>query len=93
MHIDDWLDTQPKDDGEAWAKEFLERCRRPAEDVDYAWIEANALFCAYRGERWRVLGASRLGDVWLTKDFKRVNGYDVRVDVDECSGWGRESEP
>lgn len=88
-HIDDWLDTPAKNDGEKWAKEFLEHCRRPAIDKDYTWIAANPLFCTFRGERYRVLGASRLGDVWLTKHFERVNGYDLRIDVAECSEWGR----
>lgn len=89
MHIDDWLDTPAKDEGEKWAKEFLEHCRRPAIDKDYTWIAENPLFCTYKGERWRVLGASRLGDVWLTKHFERVNGYDIRPDVDDCSDWSK----
>ena len=89
MHIDDWLDTPATDDAEKWAKEFLEHCRRPAIDKDHAWLAANPLFCTYKGERWRVLGASRLGDVWLTKHFERVNGYDIRPDVDECSEWAK----
>lgn len=88
MHIDDWLDTPATNDAEKTAKEFLEHCRRPAIDKDHAWVAANPLFCTYKGERWRVLGASRLGDVWLTKHFERVNGYDIRPDVDECSEWG-----
>ena len=89
MHIDDWLDTPATDDAEKWAKEFLEHCRRPAFRTDYSWIVANPLFCTYKGERWRLLGASRLGDVWLTKNFDRVNGYDIRPDVDECSEWSK----
>ena len=93
MHVDDWLDThQPRDEGERWAKEFLEHCRRPAASKDYPWLAANPLFCTYKGERWRVLGASRLGDVWLTKHFDRVNGYDIRPDVDECSQWSKTPE-
>lgn len=90
-HVDDWLDAPAKDEGEKWAKEFLEHCRRPAVEKDYAWIAANPLFCTYKGdgERWRVLGASRMGDVWLTKHFDRVNGYDIRADVDDCSEWSK----
>ena len=90
MHIDDWLDTPAKkNDAEKWAKEFLGHCRRPAIAKDHAWIEANPLSCIYRDERWRVLGASRMGDVWLTKNFERVNGYDIRPDVDDCSEWAK----
>lgn len=28
-----------------------------------------------------------MGDVWLTKDFSRENGYDLRIDVAECCAW------
>jgi len=90
MHIDDWLDTPAKDEGEKWAKEFLEHCRRQASDKDHAWIAANPLFCTYKdGKRYRCIGCSRMGDVWLTKHFERVNGYDIRPDVDDCSEWSK----
>jgi hypothetical protein len=91
MHIDDWLDLPAKDDAEKLAKEFLEHCRRPAAETDYAWIRANPLFCTYKGERWRVVGASRLGDVWLSKQFDRENGYEIRPDVDACSDWSKDA--
>lgn len=93
MHVDDWLDLPAKDEGEAWAKEFLNHCRRPAVDKDYTWIANNPLFCTYKGERWKVLGASRMGDVWLARDFNKVNGYDLRVDVEGCSEWSRSPNP
>jgi hypothetical protein len=28
-----------------------------------------------------------MGDVWLATDFKRDTGYDLRVDVEECTNW------
>lgn len=86
-HVDDWLDEPAANEAERMAKEFLEHCRRPAIDKDHRWIAANPLFCTYRGKRYRCLGASRLGDVWLTEHFERVNGYDLRIDVAECSEW------
>ena len=89
MHIDDWLDTPAVNETEKTAKVFLEHCRRPAIDKDYEWIESNPLFCLYQGACWRVVGASRLGDVWLTKQFERANGYDLRVDVSHCSTWAK----
>ena len=56
--------------------------------VDFAeWISKYRLFCTYQGKRWRVVGASRLGDVWLSRDHSRESGYDLRVAVDECSEW------
>jgi hypothetical protein len=45
------------------------------------------LFCLYEGKWWRVTGASRMGDVWLTSDFQRDTGYDKRVFLEECSEW------
>ena len=45
------------------------------------------LFCTWKGKRYRVTGASRLGDVWLAKNFNKDVGYDYRVNVDECSEW------
>lgn len=88
-HVDDWLDAPAKDAAEKLAKEFLEHMRRPAVDHDWRWIEANPLFCDYQGKRYRCTGASRIGDVWLTADFKRETGYELRVYVDDCSNWTR----
>ena len=89
LHVDDWLDAPATDDAEKMAKEFLEHCRRPAINMDWKWIEANPLFCTYKGERFRCIGASRLGDVWLTRHFERGNGYDLRIDVADCSDWSK----
>ena len=88
-HVDDWLDAPSATADEKMAKEFLEHCRRPAIEKDHRWLAANPLFCTYRGKRYRCIGASRMGDVWLTKDFTRENGYDLRIDVAECSEWSR----
>ena len=86
-HIDNWLDEEPISGNEAFAKEFLEHCRRPSYAVDYDWIERNPLYCSYKGECVRCTGASRLGDIWLTYDLNRSSGYDKRVCVTECSDW------
>jgi hypothetical protein len=86
-HIDEWLDEPANDENERLAKEWLNHFRRPAVDKDYDWLSARVLSCEYHGERYRCIGASRLGDVWLTKDFSRENGYDLRIDVAECSAW------
>ena len=45
------------------------------------------LFCTYKGTRWRVTGASRLGDVWLIKNPDRDTGYDERVNVSDITEW------
>ena len=28
-------------------------------------------------------------DLWLTRDWSRVLGDDLRVDIDDCGDWGR----
>lgn len=45
------------------------------------------LFCTYKGVRYRCIGASRLGDVWLTTQFSARNGYEKRVGPDHCKDW------
>lgn len=93
MHVDDWLDTPPADEAEAYAKRALEVARLPAaEKMRLTEAERHQpLFCDFRGTRYRCIGASRLGDVWLTTKFDATHGYELRVDVAECSGWAAAS--
>lgn len=51
------------------------------------WISQYKLFCTYKGRRYRVTGASRMGDVWLAEDLNRETGYDHRVSLDDCTDW------
>jgi hypothetical protein len=88
-HIDDWLDEPAENEGEVLAKEWLEHFRRPAIYQDRKWLGERPLFCTYKGKRYRCIGASRLGDVWLTANFEKENGYDLRIDVADCSDWTR----
>ena len=92
MHVDDWLDTPTLDEYENYAKFVLDYKRLPAfKQLAYAeWMSQFKLFCTYKGARYRCTGASRLGDIWLTKNFARENGYEHRVDVDDCSEWSDE---
>lgn len=87
-HVDDFIDAH---DSDPYAALVLNYFRLPAIDrVRYApWMKRFALFCTYQGNRYRVTGASRLGDVWLAKDREREAGYDLRVNVDDCSEWSR----
>lgn len=89
-HIDEWLDTPTLDDGEIYARFVLDFARMPAwKKIQYErWTKQYPLFCTYASRRYRCTGASRLGDVWLTEDFEKEQGYDWRVDVEECSDWG-----
>lgn len=91
-HIDDWIDTPtfPPDRGANYAKFVFEYMRLPAwKQMAFAeWMDQFKLFCTYMGKRYRVTGASRLGDVWLAEDHNRENGYDLRVNVSACTEWG-----
>jgi hypothetical protein len=92
-HIDEWLDTPTFDKAECYAKFVIEYFRRPAwQKLAFAtWMQQHRLFCTYEGMRYRCIGASRMGDVWLTADFDRENGYDKRVDVAACSEWSAQA--
>jgi len=82
-HVDDFLDDSRSD---PYARSWLESFRRPAIDK-MRKPDDRKLFATYEGVRYRVVGCSRLGDVWLSTNFDRENGYSKRVDVDACSAW------
>lgn len=92
MHVDDFIDDVLNEDpGAKYARWFFLLHRLPATlkmDFD-EWIAPHRLFCTYEGKRYRVTGASRMGDVWLARNFKQEQGYDLRVDVEKCSEWGK----
>ena len=87
MHVDQFVDRHDTDLYASWMLFYF---RLPAVlNIKFrSFFEGKKLFCTWRGERWRVTGASRLGDVWLTRNFKKDQGYDERVEIDECSDWG-----
>jgi len=82
-HVDDWLDAPARNDAEFYAKTCLEIARAPAHGRGTTF----RLFCTYGQKRYRVTGASRLGDVWLTENPQRTYGYELRVYVDDLSNW------
>ena len=94
LHVDNWLNTPSfgkEKEGEIYAKFVLDYARMPAwKIIAYdKWMSQFKLFCTYRDKRYRCTGASRLGDVWLSNDLDSDTlGYDLRVDVAECSEWG-----
>lgn len=91
IHVDDWI-NEPSfgDKGEAYAKFVLDYMRKPAWAIlaFRPWMEQHRLFCTYNGLRYRVTGASRLGDVWLSRNLDKAEGYELRVDVAKCEEWG-----
>lgn len=53
----------------------------------WQFMEAFPLYCTCGDYRFRVSGASAMGDVWLSRDFDAVDGYDIRVYWKYCSDW------
>lgn len=93
LHVYDWLDQPAADENERLAKEWLEQFVKPAHAKDHDWLDARALVCKYRGEIYRCVGASRMGDVWLTSKITSPDGYEKRVSVEELSDWMRVDLP
>lgn len=88
-HIYDWLEEEGTTAAEKKVKEFLDFRTRPAvyqmENRDK--IKGLSVFCEYESIKYKITGASRMGDVWLAKNFERESGYDKRVMIDECSNF------
>lgn len=86
LHVDDFIDDSETDVYASW---FLNMKRLPAtlQFKFHSIIGQYSLYCDYRGERYRVTGASRMGDVWVTKDFNQSSGYQDRVDIAECDNF------
>jgi hypothetical protein len=90
-HIYAWLDYPEllTTEAERMVHKFLEYRTLPAHEQfkqkNKDKVIGLKVFCEYEGEKYRITGASRLGDVWLVKDFNRDTGYDKRVMIDSCS--------
>lgn len=86
MHVDDFV---LRHDESLYAQWCFFLFRQPAwvQLKFLAYTKEFKLFCQHEGQTYRVTGASRLGDVWLAKDWERDVGYDLRVDVSSCTGW------
>ena len=96
--IDDPMSLQGKgmaDLSERYAKFWLDWARRSASfHATSRPFFVHKLFCTFEGERHRVTGASRMGDIWLTKNFEQTMGYQKRVNLADCSlWWMTEEEP
>lgn len=89
-HVDDFVSCPPmNDEAASYAAFFFMLSTLPAvmQIAFRKWTEHYKLFCTYDGKRYRVTGASRMGDVWLAESFARDSGYDLRVDLAKCSEW------
>ena len=89
IHVDDFVSFPPKDEAGRYAAFCLMLFRLPAimRISFHKWIDKYKLFCTWKDKRYRVTGASRMGDIWLTSDFNQETGYEHRVDLRECSEW------
>lgn len=69
-----------------YAQWILMHYRLPASENSRwkAFISHHKLYCEYEGETYAVIGASRMGDIWLTKNLKGVFPYEKRVCVYDC---------
>ena len=86
-HVDDFIWNNVKAD--PYVQMVLMYFRLPAlQQMRWEpWLGQYKLFCIYQGEQYRVTGASRMGDIWLAKNPDQSVGYDLRVSIDDCSGW------
>ena len=87
IHVDDFIEDVSQD---SYARFMFNHFRLAAAlQFDFNQFVVNhRLFGTYKGQRFRITGASRLGDVWLARDFERNTGYDLRVAVNEVSDFG-----
>lgn len=82
-HCDDYIDdeTQP-----APLRAFLARARQPA----HGHLSPDpfpTLFADYEGTRYRVVMASRMGDVGITTKLDKDHGYEKRVAVQDLTNF------
>src|SRR5689334_17426416 len=92
-HVDDFVDDPLADPELSYPRFFFMLHRLPAhmKSSFRKHIEQYKLYCTYNGRRYRVTGASRMGDIWLHSNLNFTSGtqphYERRVDISECSGW------
>jgi hypothetical protein len=84
-HCDDYIEdeTQPE-----CLRAFLDHARSPAHGA-LRGDPRPALFADYKGQRVRVVMASRFGDVGITSKLSAEHGYEKRVAVAVLSNFGK----
>lgn len=92
-HVDDFIDNSwaarhtPED--LTYARFVLNYFRLPATLKNDFWpiMKEHKLFCTHNGQRYRVVAASRMGDVCLSHDLSEEHTYGLRVYPNECTSW------
>lgn len=86
-HVDDFINDMKSDAYAAWVLDHFRKNALLRLRFD-KFMKDHKLFCTYNGKRYRVTGASRLGDIWLAKDFNEDTSCHERVDIRKCTEWG-----
>ena len=92
-HVDNFIDNTPDKPrlNDSYARIIFDLFRLPSHE-QYAFnhfIKRYELFCIYEGKLYRVIGASTLGDIWLTTKFARDFGYELRICHSKVTHWGK----
>ena len=84
MHVDDFVSNRITDPDASF---FLLLHRLPATmQLKFKkYLKKYQLTCTYEGNLWYIIGASRMGDVWLSKTSELP--YQERVDIEKCSNF------
>jgi len=89
IHVDDYIWDYSSDPKDNYAKYVLMHFRLPAtqKSVWSRFVKDYKLFCDYEGKTFAVIGASRLGDIWLTDNLAGEFPYQKRVMVNQVSNF------
>jgi hypothetical protein len=99
IFVDDWLAQTPMytDEDEKilnYVHFMLNHFRHSAtwQIAHREFMAPYKLFVTYEGKRWRVTGASRMGDIYLQSKFDKDVAYDKRValNFNKLTDWGKE---
>jgi hypothetical protein len=92
LHVDTWIMSLTGEESEetiyaAWF--FAVYRQSPYMGYLRYLLKPQELFCTYQGKKWRVMGCSRLGPIWLRRpEIKTEQPYkELAVPVVHCTNW------
>jgi len=71
---------------------FVERLPAAMKMLVFKEVGEPRCFADYKGERVRLVMASRFGDIGITTNLDKNRGYQKRVSVDELTNFGKSPE-